>query len=186
MLPSRRLKPNFYPAPAMIDSLMGSVLRDIFLDPGSMTALLRALGDPDMQIEVLQHGYSLPRRDEAALLQMHNEPGLAREVLMHCQNQPWIYARSFFPPALVKAYGNHFAHLGARSLGELLFSHPRIVRSEFSVAKLRPGHLEYHEAAAHLPEKPRQLWARRSTFHLPEGKLALTEVFLPAMMAGFL
>jgi len=186
MLPSRRLRPNFYPAPAMTDRLMGNAFRDVFFDPSSMTALLRELGDPDMQVEVLQHAYSLPRRDEAALLRVHNEAGLAREVIMHCQNQPWIYARSFFPHALVKANGNHFARLGPRPLGELLFGNPQVVRSEFSVAKLKPGHLEYHEAAACLSEKPRHLWARRSTFHLPDGKLVLTEVFLPAMMAGLL
>lgn len=87
---------------------------------------------------------------------------------------------------LVKAQGNHFARLGARPLGELLFTNPQVARSEFSVATLRPGHLEYHEAAAYLPEEPEQLWSRRSTFTLPRGKLALTEIFLPAMMAGLL
>ncbi len=186
VLPSRRLRPNFYPATGITDRLLDGVFRSVFFDPESMTELLRELSDPNMQVEVLQHAYSLPRRDEAELLKVHNEPGLVREVLLHCQNQPWIYARSFFPRSLVKAHGNHFARLGTRPLGELLFGNPEVVRSEFSVAKLRPGHLEYHDAVAYLPEKPRILWARRSTFHLPAGKLVLTEVFLPAMLAGLL
>lgn len=179
--PLRSLPAHFYPAQFLCNNKMSVDFRDIFFDAGSMTKKIKKLSSDQMSIVVLNHSWQKPHESERTLLPCEDVWGIGREVVLNGINQPWIYARSFFPTAVVKAHGQQFAGLGQRPLGEILFSDPKVSRSDFSIACLLPGHREYQKAADALKLSPEFMWARRSQFYLPSGVIVLLEVFSPLM-----
>jgi chorismate--pyruvate lyase len=178
---SRRLPAHFHGAHFLCKSKMPSPFREIFFHAGSMTEILKRLSDDHLTLTLLRHIWQRPQLSEIKRLSLQNAWGIGREVVLNCFNQPWMYARTFFPETVVKAKGRHFSALGSRPLGEILFSDPQIHRSEFSFARLLPGHREYQDAAKAMQQFPVYLWARHSQFYLPSGKIALLEVFSPLM-----
>jgi chorismate--pyruvate lyase len=77
------------------------------------------------------------------------------------------------------------AGLGARPLGEALFSDPRVRRGPLAFRWLRAPDPRYLRAASALAARglpvPSGLWARRSVFSAGHWQLLVTEVFLPAV-----
>lgn len=177
----RRLPAHFHKAAFLCKAKMSPKFCDVFFDPGSMTAILNKLSNHNLTITLLQHQWQQPQESEQNSLQFKNLWGIGREVLLNGFGQPWIYARTFFPEAVVRAHGSQFSALGTRPLGEILFNNPQCHRSEFSFACLNPGHREFQAAAVHFQQKTDHLWARHSQFYLPSGAITLLEVFSPAM-----
>ncbi|WP_245748860.1 chorismate--pyruvate lyase family protein [Oceanisphaera psychrotolerans] len=116
------------------------------------------------------------------------ERAFCREVLLLCDEQPWVYASSLYSPSTLDAVPA-LAGLGQRALGELLFEDPRLVRSEFEFARLTEPQWRQlaqqqdlsqqiaQEAGASLP------WARRSLLATGQAGVLVTELFLPAAQA---
>lgn len=175
------LPAHFYPAQFLCNKEMSLLFRDIFFDAGSMTKKIKELSNDQMSVTVLDHSWQKPHESERKILSQQNVWGIGREVVLSGINVPWIYARSFFPMDVVKAHGQQFTGLGQRPLGEILFSDPRISRSDYSIACLLPGHREYQVAADAFKLYPEFMWARRSQFYLPSGAIVLLEVFSPLM-----
>ncbi len=172
---------HFYPAPFLCSTEISLPFRNIFLDVGSMTKIIKKLSNDRFDVTVLKHSWEKPHVSEQKMISLENKWGIGREVVLHGINQPWIFARSFFPEAVVKAHGYQFLALGQRPLGEILFNNPKVVRGDFSIACLYPWHREYQVASNALGQSPECFWARRSQFFLPDGAITLLEVFSPLM-----
>lgn len=152
------------------------------LDSGSMTARLKSVCNT-FHVEVLFHDWVAIDSQDAVILNLdQSQKVIKREVLLYCDNQAWMYARTIFPESLVHALGDKIIHLSDRPLGELLFAHQQSRRGEFEISELNKGDPFFEESLRVSQQKAKHLWARRSVFSLPEGSLLLTEVFLPQFM----
>lgn len=147
----------------------------------SMTMRLRAHCDNTLTVQVIAHDWQRATPEDTDYLGIEREePIIAREVLLCCYDQPWMYARTALPKRLVESFDTELVDLGTRPIGEILFADPGMTRSEFEVARLTVGEAAYEQAITHTGLSEDTLWARRSIFHLPnKGDLAITEVFLP-------
>lgn len=177
---SRRLPAQFHTS-ALGLLKMSPAFRDIFFNKGSMTSLLKKLGDGKVSVKLLEQRWQRPQTSEIKGLAANDDWGIGREVILSCFDQPWMFARTFISEQVVQSQGTRFSALGARPIGELLFNNPLCHRGEFSVACLWPGHREFYFGTQYLDKVPEYLWARRSQFTLPGGTIALLEIFLPAM-----
>lgn len=146
---------------------------DWLCDEGSLTRRLIAAGQNDFHVEVLNEQQQPARADEAAALGLSvGQPLWIREVLLHTAGAPRVFARTVADLQAFNAMGVHLENLGNRSLGELLFSDPRIQRKPIEISRY---------PAAWLPAQHRseQCWARRSLFCSSRLQLLVCEVFLP-------
>lgn len=176
-----RLNATFHRAYFLVKPRMNPGFLEIFFDSGSMTKNLKELSKQRLTLKVLKHHWQKPKSSESEILSLSKEWGIGREVVMSGAGKPWLYGRVYFPESVVKAHGNNFLFLGEKPLGEILFSHPQIRRSNFSVARLTSVHREYQDAALALEQSPEYLWARRSEFYMPTGAISLLEVFSPGL-----
>ena len=150
-----------------------AVLLDWLCDQGSLTRRLTACGHDDFRVEVLNEQQQPARADEAAALGLSSGPPLwIREVLLHTAGAPRVFARTVADLQAFNAMGVHLENLGSRSLGELLFSDPRIQREPIEISRYPAAWLP----AAH---RAQQCWARRSRFRSERLQLLVCEVFLP-------
>jgi chorismate--pyruvate lyase len=91
-----------------------------------------------------------------------------REILLCGDEQPWVFARSIIPQAIIDA---ELSNLGREPLGKRLFNDERFIRSAFEVCTLDATALGY--------KKTQALWGRRSMFTLEGQSMIVAEVFLP-------
>ena len=121
--------------------------------------------------------------DESALLGIApRQLAWSREVFLHADDQPVIFAHSACAASHLRGAWSALRGLGNQPLGALLFSHPLVVRQPLHYRALRNGHPLYKRATAILPNPPARLWARRSLFYLHDAPLLVTEVFLPGIL----
>lgn len=154
-----------------------SILTEWLLDPGSLTAKLKAISS-DFRVELLFQQEQACQPHEAEFLGItNNDATLVREVLLHCQNKPWVYARSILPLAALSEDDQALAKMGTNPLGEQLFSRTDIQPGRIQVAQFssdtKPGQLntQYYRVE-------KSLWGRRRMFHLQHGAISVAEVFL--------
>jgi len=158
-------------------------LRTWLSDRGSLTQRLK-LHCASFRVVPLATGLARANADEYALLGM--APGTrvyVREVLLLCNEMPVVFAHSVLPPAGLRGGWNGITRLGSRSLGEALFSDPRIERQPLAYRQVQRDHPLYRAAARQQTVAASCLWARRSVFCLNRHPLLVTEVFLPAIHA---
>ncbi len=89
---------------------------------------------------------------------------------------PLVFAHTILPRFNVRGAWNLFAGLGARPLGEVLFSNPAIARGNLHFKKINSHHSLFDRIAPHTPK--RILQARRSLFLNHQKGLLVTEIFL--------
>lgn len=155
---------------------------DWLVQTGSLTARLRSQCR-EFRVQVLAEGLARALRDEAPVLRVRRgERVWVREVLLHCDGRPVVFARSLLPLACRRGPWHVVAGLGARPLGSLLFSDPRIGRQAFRYLRLDARHPLHALAGAHCGARA-QLWARRSLFTRAGRAMLVTEVFLPGLSA---
>ncbi len=143
---------------------------------GSLTARLKA-HCRQFQVKLLHQGLARPFEDERALLGLRRgELVWIREVLLCDGDRPLVFAHSVLPRQHVRGAWNLFAGLGARPLGEALFTDPRVARRGLHFKRLGAGHPLSRRAARFLAA-PRPS-ARRSLFYRHGRSLLVTEVFL--------
>lgn len=157
-------------------------LRQWLAARGSLTARLRSRATT-FRVATLSQQLARPDHDEAALIGLSaGRLALVREVVLHCDERPTVFAHSIVAADDVRHPWRFVASLGNRPLGAVLFSDPRIERAPLHFKTLDRRHPLYRHAAAHLPSVPARLWARRSLFRLDGSPLLVTEVFLPTVM----
>lgn len=164
--------PDWLPASARSPKPSGYLL-DWLADEGSLTQRLKASGQNDFRVEVLNEAQQAARADEAAALGLRSgHPVWIREVLLHTAGAPRVFARTVADLQAFNAVGVHLENLGSRSLGELLFSDPRIRRGPIEISPYPADWLPASVRAEHC-------WARRSRFTSERLQLLVCEVFLP-------
>ncbi|MGD9786817.1 MAG: chorismate lyase [Sulfuricellaceae bacterium] len=107
---------------------------------------------------------------------------LVREVFLHCGESAVVYASSVLPLDSLCGPWRRLGALGTKPLGAVLFADPRVKRLPLCFKKLHSRHVLYRRASEALDQKPSFLWARRSEFRLGQGRIWVTEVFLPAIL----
>lgn len=164
--------PDWYPATSHPEQPTGLLL-DWLTDEGSLTRRLIASGQNDFHVEVLNEQQQPARADEAAALGLSvGQPLWIREVLLHTAGAPRVFARTVADLQAFTAMGVHLENLGSRSLGELLFSDPRIQREPIEISR-------YPAAWIPVVQRAEGCWARRSLFSSERLQLLVCEVFLP-------
>lgn len=165
---------------------MPAYAREWLLDDRSLTQRVinfcQSRGD-GFHVRVLRQGPLLPNLDETNRLALQpRRYCLIREVLLYCQNTPYIFARSIIPFSTLTGRQRRLAHLGNRPLGAYLFSQPDLQRDAMEVSCLRPGWQLFEDALQNVDNKSAAcLWARRSVFRLNQKPLLVAEVFLPSL-----
>lgn len=151
--------------------------RSWLLDSGSLTQRLIKASGKQFRVEVLHQHWQRPRLSEALLLDMpQRQLAIIREVLLLCNNEPWVYARSVMPVNSLTGRLRRLRTFDDRSLGALLFSEPSMRRQPFQLATIAGD-------SSHLPAQLHQaetLWGRRSRFELIGRPIMVSEIFLPA------
>ncbi len=137
-------------------------------DPGSFIQRLRQYQLFPI-VKVLRQDFSYPlQADRATLSFTPRRYAFIREVEIRVANEALMFARTTIPLSTLTGKERRLAFLGSASLGSVLFSYPRIVRSAFEIKTCRM--LQYSAD---------ELWQRQSFFYVKEKPLLLTEVFLP-------
>lgn len=147
--------------------------RQWLLDQGSLTRRLQALGQ--FQVVPLSQQIATPGAAEARLLGLPaRRRALLREVLLHLDGEPVVYARSVLPLATLNGANRILGHMARRSLGAELFRRPAARRVAVWVAQW---------PAARLPLAVEgSCWGRQSLFLKRGQPLLVAEVFLPTLI----
>ena len=157
---------------------LAPALRPWLIDDGSLTARLKSSGRGEFSVQRLYQGWEVPRQSERDLLGIgHRQLALVREVALLLDGKPVVFARSVFPVSSLEGKLAHLRRLQNKSLGAILFKHPRMRRSPFELALIAGN-------SGYLPESLHQAqpaWGRRSRFDIAGKPLLVSEVF----MAGF-
>lgn len=101
-----------------------------------------------------------------------------REVLLLCDEQPWVYARTVIPVTTLMGSARRLLRLNNRPLGAILFSDATVVRGQLQIFSLDPHHWLYMQSSKFSLSMPNNLWGRRSLFWMNKRPLLVAEVFL--------
>ena len=150
---------------------------------GSLTARLQARGG--FALDLLCQGLARPTLDEAIALGVKQDQLLqVREVALRVDGLALVFAHTVLPRRPRGPLSIWLKRLGNRSLGALLFAHPRFARGALSCRFVDSRHALFQPAidALELTDTPSQaLWARRSRFTFGRQSILVTEVFSPAL-----
>ena len=159
-----------------------SRLNDWLLDPTSLTARLKKHCNT-FRVELLGQRVEACQAHEANSDILEGERVLVREVVLFCDEQPHVFARSLLPIKSLTGEQKQLANLGEQPLGQVLFNNPKLHRQVVEVANIAPS-LRVCQLAAMLNlEINQNLWGRRSLFFIEDKPLMVAEVFLPGARA---
>lgn len=143
-------------------------------DKASLTQRLSTLSQQRFSVELIKQTLEPLRPEECRALRLaEGSLGFVREVYLCGAHTPWVFARSVASAAALSHSGITLDGLGARSLGELLFSDPAFTRGPLSACR-------YPEQWLPQALRHEALWARRSCFTQDAVAILVTEVFLPS------
>lgn len=153
-------------------------LQDWLLDPSSLTARLKRHSQ-QFRVQLLGQKIENCCVNEANQDILVGQQVLVREVVLFCDEQPQVFARSLLPLSSLTGDEKKLAELGSKSLGQVLFNNPKLQRKRIEVSSFDSSSsifslIKYYQ----LPLRP-ILWGRRSVFVLDNKPLMVAEVFLP-------
>lgn len=105
---------------------------------------------------------------------------LVREVFLHCDEQPVVFAQTEIPSSTLCAQQSALGEIGEQALGKILFQDPTMLRGQIAVTEFKKGSILHQLAADIQQPTDKSLWARRSLFYVSNQPLLVTELFLPA------
>lgn len=147
-------------------------LTNWLLDKGSLTERIQSMCQ-QFSLTLLGQTTLLPHDNELSLLRANGQISYqVREILLCNNEQPWVFARSVIPQAVVDT---ELSNLGREPLGRRLFNDTRFTRSPFEIGTLNASQLGY--------ANNQTLWGRRSVFTLNNHSMIVAEVFLPQFPA---
>ncbi len=149
-------------------------------DPQSLTAKLKQ-HSRDFQVIVIGQQPGIIRADEATWLgtDLTGEHAIIREVLLCCDGQPWVFARSVFPASAMDTKQLQLGQLGDKPLGAHLFAQPDLQRSAIEVCCFADNSV-VSDLNQQLGFARQQLWGRRSCFTAAQQQVLVAEVFIGA------
>ena len=160
---------------------LAPVLTSWLFDNGSLTQRLQT-HCKHFEVIVLREGLANIAPLEQPLF--NRAVGInSREVLLVCDGQPQVYARTLIPQGTL-AYANRLlTSLGNTSLGEVLFRAENMQRQQIQTTSFTHDSDMTRFATALTTQPTHTLWARRSIFTLDDNPLMVSEVFLPGSYA---
>lgn len=154
-------------------------ISDWLFDPSSLTARIIATCKGRFSVRVLSVQRGLPRLDETLALGMRDRnQALVRQVLLCCDDEPRVYARTVIPLTSLRGKLRGLTRLGNKPLGAVLFADHTMRRSEIEVTRITAQHACY---ATMQTGSSVAIWGRRSVFRLYNRPLLVSEFFLPAI-----
>ena len=155
---------------------------DWLLDESSLTARLKASAKV-FRLEVLGQQITYCDEHEACVYVKAGDRVLVREVILYCDEQPQVFARSLLPLTSLTGEQKALAELGEQPLGQVIFNSPTLKRKALQVAKFSTaGDLTRLNEALGLSQRM-EFWGRRSTFLVNDKPFLVAEVFLPGSLA---
>ncbi|MES9941199.1 MAG: chorismate lyase [Candidatus Thiodiazotropha sp. 6PLUC2] len=150
-------------------------------DTGSLTKrVIEHCGEGRFRVRLLQQGWDIPLNSERQALHIRQgRLALIRDVVLLCEDAPWVFARTWIPVKTLKGSARRLMQLGERPLGAVLFSDPKVSRGSTLIARLTPGHTLFDAASSQLEQMPEQLWGRRTLFYVDSRPILINELFLP-------
>ena len=146
-------------------------------DTGSLTEKIIKSCSGTFSIQLLSQKRTSPTPDEIQVLGLrYRSHALIRQVILSCDNKPWVYARSVIPITTLTGPLRRLSHLGDKPLGAVLFSDRSIARGKVEVTVISPGQENYKWTGI---KKNHLIWGRRSIFYKSRKKLLVSEFFLP-------
>ncbi|RUO56524.1 chorismate--pyruvate lyase family protein [Pseudidiomarina homiensis] len=156
----------------------GSVMaKDWLLDPSSLTAKLKTCCQR-FQVQLLGQREAPLLPDEQPWLGQQSSC-IVREVILWCDDQPWVFARSVFPFSALAQQQLRLEDLGDKPLGEHLFKQPDLTRSAVEVSSFGPT-TKVGQLHQQLGYPATTLWGRRSRFTAAGQHVLVAEVFIGA------
>lgn len=158
-------------------------MRGWLTDTASLTRKLTARSS-QFRVRRLRQARALCLADEFTVVDLARRTHVQeREVLLMCDGRPMVYAHTIVPLSATAADWPFFGTLGERSLGTTLFGDPRVVRGSMQYARLHARHPLVRRACTALGGTTfsAPLLARRCLYQRNNGKLLVTEIFLPAL-----
>lgn len=148
---------------------------DWLLYEGSLTERLKQIGQ-QFSVKLLGQQLLAPNTEEKQRLKGKDQ-AVIREVLLYCNEKPWVFARSLFSPSAENADTLNLQQLGNQSLGESLFARSDLYCGDIEVAKVALEH-----PVARLNQQwfgiNQRLLSRRRIFSTGGEQLLVSEVFL--------
>jgi len=155
-----------------------SIKRWLF-DTGSLTARLINHCDGKFSVKVISMRRASPTPDEVAVLRMKARSyAVIREVLLFCDDEPLVYARTIIPVSSLRGALRGLAMLGNKPLGAVLFADKSMRRKPMEITRLKPDHKVHVWTKS---ESDALVWGRRSVFILKQQELLVSEFFLPRL-----
>lgn len=178
-----RGKPSFWKPARLIQRVSASPQIQSWLNtPNSLTARIRQ-SCPHMRVHVLCEKIQRPLVDECTALGLRpNDQAWVRAVLLQCDQQNWVYARTVIPNLTPENPWTTLQQLGNKPLGEVLFELPSIGRTPFEFSRQALSDWPYLSEQLEAEYSQGKGYARRSIFTQKEAPLLLTEVFLPGLV----
>lgn len=163
--------------------LLPRSLRNWLTNQGSLTRRLKHRCGT-FSVQPTRIGIFRAGQDENPFLKIaSNRLAYVREVILHCDNHPVVFAHSVVSLKSLRGPWAAVTRLGTRPLGEALFSNPRVIRGRLQYRRIPPRHTLARQAAlAGVSDGHKPLWARRSLFTLQGHPIMVTEIFLPAIV----
>jgi len=150
-------------------------------DSGSLTAKIINKCPGKFSVQLISQKRTTPTPDEIRFLGLrYRSHAMIRQVVLYCDDRPWVYARSIIPVTTLTGPLRRLAHLGNKPLGAVLFSDRSILRGQVEATSMDDRHENYKwtgMSSGYL------IWGRRSLFYKQSKKLLVSEFFLPDIPA---
>ena len=156
--------------PASDVTLPDARLHHWLLDTGSLTERLQSCCERFSLTRLGQGNSPLYANEQRWLPPEAGNHWQVREVILHGDGQPWVFARSVLPQTLID---RELANLGGQPLGKRLFNDNRFIRSDFELCRVPASAFTFCDTP-----QPQWLWGRRSRFHLKDDYIIVAEIFL--------
>lgn len=167
---------------ALKDCDFNATLKSWLTDKNSLTARLKE-NSTSFRVELLGQSIELCTKEEANNAITAGEEVLVREVVLYCDNEPHVFARSLIPLSSLTGEEEALANLGTQPLGQVLFNNPSLSRESIEFACFNEVSSVGKLCSSLDLTVADDLWGRRSIFKLENKPLVVAEVFLPSALA---
>lgn len=159
-------------------NIPGEITHWLF-DTSSLTARIINKCSGKFRVHLISQNRMTPTPDEIRVLGLrYRSYAIVRQVILYCDDVPWVYARSVIPMTTLKGPLRRLGRLGNKPLGAVLFSDRSIQRGEVEITSMPSSHSNYKWTKHKGSEI---IWGRRSVFKKKQKKLLVSEFFLPSM-----
>jgi chorismate--pyruvate lyase len=154
-------------------------------ETGSLTKRLRSIYGSSFSVNVLFHQWKPAFMNEARQLSIPKVTHyhLLREVMLSCDNQPLVLARTVLPAQTIKIAHRNLSHLGNRPLGEVIFAYPDLELRQRQFSQVTTNIWTPNLQAKCTIDQ--MISGRRTVYAIHNQPLLVAEFFLPALLERF-